>query len=98
MKFNTLSFVVVILALAGGVYWFFFANSGSELPISASGPSSQTQAEFQSLVSQLQSISFDTRIFSDPAFTSLVDLKQEVTPESSGRIDPFAPIAGIATY
>ena len=54
------------------------------------------QSQFQTLVSELQSVSFDTKIFSDPRFTSLVSLATPVAVETVGRADPFASISGVS--
>jgi hypothetical protein len=96
MKINVTAFIVVTLALIAGVYWFFFAGSGNDAFIQGTVIDNPAQAQFQSLASQLDPITFDTSIFSDPAFTSLVDLTTPITPEEKGRLDPFAPIPGVA--
>lgn len=96
MKSNAVAVVIVTLIIAGGGYWYFTSQSGNEAPLTASQPSlSPEQTEFESLVSQLEPITFNTEIFSDPRFTSLVDLTTPIAPESSGRLDPFAPIQGV---
>jgi len=96
MKSNAVTIVIITLILAGGGYWYFTSQSGNEAPLTGTGPSlSPEQTEFESLVNQLQPISFNTEIFSDPRFTSLVDLTTPISPEPSGRIDPFASIQGV---
>lgn len=96
MKSNILIIVILVIVLGGGLYWYMTGQSGNDAPlmdITASANPAQTQ--FQMLVSQLQPISFDTGIFSDPRFTALVDITTPLVPETSGRIDPFAPIPGV---
>lgn len=96
MNSNVVTMVIVTIILAGGGYWYFTSQSGNDAPLTGSGPSlSAEQTEFESLVSQLEPISFNTEIFSDPRFVSLVDLKTPISPEPSGRVDPFAPIQGV---
>ena len=93
MKSNTLIIIAVSILAAGVIYWYFFSGSGNQPPLTVSGAvQNPAQAKFQALVSELQPISFNTAIFSDPRFTSLVDLATPITPEPSGRLDPFAPI------
>ena len=97
MKLNTTTTVLIVLAvvLLGG-YWYFSVTASGEPPLTEGTASSEAQVRFQTLASELQSISFNTGIFSDTRFNSLVDLATPVTPESAGRIDPFAPVAGVS--
>lgn len=97
MKSNSAIFLVITaLVLAVGAYWYFSTQTGNESPLTAEVKENQTQTQFKVLVSELQSISFDTSIFSEPNFTALTDLATQVTPEESGRPDPFAPIPGVS--
>ena len=93
MKSNTAILIVVSLLVAAGAYWYFFTGTGNLPPLTVtSAQVSQAQTQFQMLVSQLQPISFNTDIFSDARFNALVDLTTPVSPETSGRLDPFAPL------
>ncbi len=93
---NTILIAIATLILLGGGYWFFSsAGTGNEPPLTAGAAVNSAQMKFQTLVNELQPISFDTSIFSNPRFNSLVDIATPVTPEPAGRLDPFAPIAGI---
>lgn len=83
--------VVVILGAVG--YYAFMA--GDEEVITESGPATEAQATFLTLAGQLESISFDQSVLSDPRFTSLVDIKTAIIPETEGRTDPFAPLPGV---
>ena len=94
MKFNLTSVIVSMLVIVAGGYWYFFGQTGNEAPLTNSVAVDATQAQFQVLVSQLKPISFDTSIFSDPKFMALVDLSTPISPEPSGRQDPFAPLLG----
>lgn len=92
MKSNALILTIAIVIVAAGGYWYF---SGKEdAPLTAVTTKNDSQAQFQTLVSELKPISFNTGIFSQASFMSLVDLKTDVTPETVGRLDPFAPVAG----
>lgn len=94
---NTTLIVIATLIVAAGAYWYFFTGTGNQPPLTATTVSeNQAQTRFQALVSELQPISFDTDIFSDPRFLSLVDLTTPITPESAGRLDPFASIIGVS--
>ncbi|MEK7060462.1 MAG: hypothetical protein AAB936_00530 [Patescibacteria group bacterium] len=93
---NTIILVVATLAVAAAAYWYFFTGTGNEPPLSITAENNETQARFEALVSQLQPITFNTGIFSDPRFMALIDLATPVTPETIGRLDPFAPVPGIS--
>ena len=95
MKTNRATFIIVSLVIAGAAYWYFFTGTGNQPPLTASSSETSAQTKFQALVSQLQPLTFDTAIFSDPKFTALVDLATPVAPEASGRPDPFAPVPGV---
>lgn len=94
MKFDSTTVLLIVAAIvvAGGGYWFF-AGGTEEPPLSA-GTQNEAQTRFKLLVSQLKPISFDTDIFSNPNFMALVDLATPITPETSGRVDPFASLSG----
>lgn len=96
MKFNPTSVIVSMLVIAAGGYWYFFGQTGNDVPLTNSIAVDAAQTQFQVLVSQLKPISFDTSIFSDPKFTALVDLSTPISPEPSGRLDPFAPLHGVS--
>jgi len=94
MKSNTI-LILATLIVAAGAYWYFFTGTGNEPPLTTEVTESQAQLQFQILVGQLQPISFNTSIFSDPRFLALVDLTTPITPETAGRPDPFAPVPGV---
>ncbi len=98
MKFNSSTILTILATLiaAAGAYWYFFTGTGNQPPLTANASKNEAQAHFQALVSELQTISFDTGIFSDPRFNALADLTTPVAPETLGRLDPFAPIPGIS--
>ena len=91
---NTILLLLVTLLVGGGAYWYFFMNTSNNPPLTTSGTVNPAQAQFTALVSQLQPISFDTSIFSDPRFMALTDLTTPIEPESSGRTDPFGTFSG----
>jgi flagellar basal body-associated protein FliL len=90
---NTTLLVIATLIVAAGAYWYFFMGTGNEPPLTATTvTNNQAQTQFETLVGKLQPISFNTAIFSDPRFMVLVDLATPITPEPSGRLDPFAAL------
>jgi hypothetical protein len=96
MKFdsNTIIFIIVTIVVAGGgYYWYSSTQTGNQPPLSVGVAQNEAQSQFKVLVSELQAVTFDTTIFSDPNFMALVDLATPVTPEAPGRTDPFAAIS-----
>ena len=93
MKVNPIIALVVVVALAGGAFWYYSSNGTSQTPLSVSGATTQSgaQTRFETLLGKLKPISFDTSIFSNPNFQILVDISTPVQPETTGRPDPFAP-------
>jgi hypothetical protein len=96
MKTNTIILIIATLIVAAGAYWYFFTGTGNDAPVTATTTQNESQAQFQTLVSELQPINFDTGIFSEARFMALIDLATPITPETAGRLDPFAPIAGVS--
>ncbi len=94
MKSNTILIIVITVIVAGSAYWFFFTGTGNEPPLSTDAPpTNQAQLQFETLVGELQPISFNVAIFSDARFNVLVDITTPIAPESIGRLDPLAPIS-----
>ena len=95
MNSPTVLIGISILVVVAGVYWYVSTQTGNEPPLTASTTAENpVQMQFQALVGELQSISFNTSIFTDLRFNALIDLTTPVSPEPSGRSDPFAPIPG----
>ncbi len=94
MKFssNTLFIILAIVVVLAGIYWYFSTGS-SEVPLTASAPAAPAETQFLDLAGQLAPVTFDTSIFADPHFATLVDLGTPISPEPVGKNDPFAPFA-----
>ena len=93
MKSNT-TLIIATLIIAAGAYWLFFTGTPEQPPLTTSTPENPAQTRFRALIVRLPS-SFNTGIFSDERFNALVDLTTQISPESAGRLDPFAPVQGI---
>jgi len=94
MKSNTTIIIIVTLLVAALAYWYFFTGTGNEPPLSVTGATTnEAQMQFETLVGELQPVSFNTKIFSDARFNALVDISTSISPESIGRIDPLAPFS-----
>lgn len=96
-KANTSNTLIILGALvaAGAAYWFFFTGTGNQPTLTTTATSTAAQAQFQALANELGPISFDTAIFSDPRFKVLNNYTATITPEQTGRTDPFATVPGL---
>ena len=94
-KSNIILGIVAGLTLVAAVYYYFFYNKNTGPAIVSTAPASAAELDFVNLVSQIDSISFNTAIFQDPKFIKLLDIHTIVVPESSGRRDPFAPLPSV---
>jgi xanthine/uracil permease len=90
---NTTTIIAILILVAGvAAYIFFFGKKPVDTVTSSSGPTTAAETTFINLTSQIDPVSFDTSIFTDPRFMSLQDIRVTVIPEASGRKDPFAPL------
>ena len=89
MKSNTIILIVATLIIAASVFWYYSTKTGNEPPLTVLSAENQAQTRFQTLVSELP-LSFNTSIFSESRFMALVDIATPITPETIGRLDPFA--------
>jgi hypothetical protein len=92
-KYQNIIVIVVIIAIAFGIYSYFFAGK-TEAPLTAETVSAASPADQDliSLLLELKSITLDDSIFANPTFTSLHDFSQDLVAEPVGRPNPFAPL------
>lgn len=93
---NTIILVATALFIAALGYWYLGSGSDSGAVLTAASTGNPAQGRFESLVGELGPITFNTDVLSDPRFNALVDLSTPIATEASGRIDPFAPVPGVA--
>lgn len=87
---------IVVLGIVAYLTWLRPAPE-ENVSITGMGSTSEAQAAFLTLAAQLEPVGFDASVLSDPRFLSLVDMKTAIVPEPEGRIDPFAPLSGVAS-
>jgi hypothetical protein len=80
----------VILIAVG--YFVFFSGGSSAPDVAATAPASPAELLFINLAGELDPVSFNGGILTDPRFTALTDIRTAVLPETTGRTDPFAPL------
>lgn len=86
--FATIGIAVLVLVNAS-------KTPSDEEIISEGETVSNAEVVFLNLASQIDSISFDESLFSDPRFMALKDIRVAVIPEEVGRRDPFAALIGL---
>ncbi len=96
MKSDTIIAIILTLVIGAGGYWYWSTRPSIESFLKIDTKENVSLVRFQRLVTELQSVSFDTGVLSDPRFVALVDLTIQSTPETTGRTDPFAPIPGVS--
>ena len=100
MKRSTIIILIIVVIVAAGAYFYFEGSPASLSGDSLLQADSNAQAEAAGaqvliLLNQIQSLSIDTSLFSDPGWNTLVDYTVPIPPENVGRSNPFAPIPGV---
>lgn len=76
-------------------YVVFFAESDENLEVENAAQRSEAARDTQDflvLINQLEEIDFETTLFGDPVFDSLIDYRKQIESEPVGRANPFAPV------
>ena len=85
--------VALIVLLFGAYAVLFGGEKGGVLTVlEPEGPGTAVERELLSTLLELRSLQLNEAIFSDPAFRSLRDFGQPLTPQPIGRNNPFAPL------
>jgi hypothetical protein len=99
-RIKNIIIIVVIIAVLGLGYNFFFNAPAAPALVSTAGVAAvpgQVEnpigQEFLTTLLNIRSIKLDDSIFANPAFLSLSDFTTTLVPEGNeGRSNPFAPI------
>jgi hypothetical protein len=91
--------IVLILASFFVYSRFFGPNSDRQLGLIQSGPAiSSTEVlgtEIIRAINQINSLTLDKSVFTDPVFQTLIDRSQPIESEPRGRNNPFAPLGNV---
>lgn len=99
-KKNIVTIVIIVVAslLIVGAF-IYFGRPGSVIQSGLSSPGSPMPATTQGLssellraLSSLESLTLNTDLFKDSAFTNLVDYSKDIKDEPVGRDNPFMPV------
>lgn len=89
--------LVILIALIGAAWWGFTQTSAPAPVVSTTnvgGNATDTQdAQIVQTLLQLQAVSLNGTILTDPGFLSLQDFTTQIVSEPIGRPNPFAPIS-----
>ncbi len=97
---NLLVAAAILLACIGAAYFYLTRDTVSDtdllVGIPITGPES-IDGDLLSTLRELKRLSLDEKIFSDPSFKSLIDHSRPLPPQTSGRLNPFAPLESTQT-
>lgn len=96
-KYKKLIIVIIILVIGFFLYSnFFVSDSADNSLLTATGPA-EVQVLGQDIIRNLNKIAalkLDASVFNDPVLLNLSDFSEEITPQDSGRRNPFSSISG----
>lgn len=84
--------VLIVLLFAAYSVLFGGDDGGARLQSETVGPEGAVEQELLATLLELRSVKLDDAILSNPAFQSLRDFSQPLTPQPIGRNNPFAPL------
>ncbi len=96
--FRNLALALILALLVWLGYIIFFQED--EVLVSSSNSGVVNEAvrdgqEFLFRLQQVRSVKLNGALFEDPRFHSLLDIRQELVPETVGRENPFLPLEGV---
>lgn len=93
---KTLPYVALVVVVIGAAAYYMWGRPNTTPVVTADmQPQSASEATFLGLATELDTVSFESSIFSDPRFTVLKDIHTTVVAEPVGRRDPFGGLTGI---
>lgn len=97
-------FIILAIAVVGGVGYYIFRGSGkdsaSDLAVTVGDPVTEQTAVEQELLAELDElrrVRLDESLFTGAPFRSLVDFSEPIAEQPVGRANPFAPVGGASS-
>jgi len=85
--------LLIVIGILAGAYMFFTNRDASPRESLTVVPANQASAvrvsDIVFLLNELKGFEIDTRVFSDPALSSLEDFRTTLPTEIQGRANPF---------
>jgi hypothetical protein len=86
--------LLVLVVLVGAAWWEFTGSSPAPiLSTTTAGGTNSQDSQIVSTLLQLQAVTLNGTILSDPGFSSLQDFTTQIVSVPLGRPDPFAPVS-----
>lgn len=92
---NLLIALVILVAIIVAGYFYATRDRSTDVLLTSvysNTGSSTVQTNLLTVLRQLRTLRLDDAIFSDPVWLSLRDFGQTLSPQPSGRVNPFAPL------
>lgn len=92
--------IVIVIKMVGGDKQQDQSLTSSAVDVDTSllgDEQSQVADEFLNTLLNLNTITLEGGIFTDPRFTALVDYTVALTPQPVGRSNPFSPVGSTTT-
>lgn len=88
--------IALAVALVLGFGYAYLTGGDNEAPLTSEGAENgeayQETQKFLGYLHEIERIDLGGEIFSSVRFTSLVDFRQDITDEPTGRQNPFEPV------
>ena len=92
---NNIIIISLIIVVGLVAFWYLGKNSSdtsSSLTLDAQTTDSADAKYIYTILQQMAQVTLDDSIFSNPNFQNLKDNTVSLSPQASGRSNPFAPI------
>lgn len=89
--------IIALVIFIAGVGAYYLSKGSKDVITITAAPGSATEAAFLGFANELDTVSFNTSIFSDTRFMVLEDIHTSVVNELTGRRDPFGQLAGLVS-
>ncbi len=96
---KNITYIAAAIVILGAAWYFLMGRTPEidTITTDSAVPTSEAQTTFLLLAAQLEPISFNPKVVTDPRFMQLQDIHTVIVPETEGRTDPFAPLGGASS-
>jgi hypothetical protein len=97
---NLVITIAILIAFIGAAYFYITRETVSDADLLVGVPIAGTatiDGDLLSTLRELKRLRLDDSIFTMPSFVSLTDQSRPLPPQTSGRINPFAPLESSAS-
>jgi len=95
---KTIAILIILLVLGYFLYKQFSVDDNSTVVVTETNEGvAAIGADIAILLNQINELQIDSELFTDPAYQSLTDLTNVITPIPQGKKNPFAPFVTAPT-